>query len=461
MNHPVAAVAAALALLVLGGCDREVPPAPPADKAPSPNASILPAPLASAPPATATTPSPVLPVRPVVRPIGSAAKIASLASAWPDQARPVASAVVEMPPAEPWRTDLAPSPDGLSARETAGLMVAAEWRWNDAPGPLRQPEVSAEGLAAARRLTAFKWMLALSDSGRMRAILDSRSFPLSLGAELRSRADRLGHMVVLPGGNEYRVAPPGALRALFGDRRLDVAPLASGEASPRGTAPSRFGLTVRRLELSAPLGSMTIDLGRLPEPSLGAALLCRALVELVAVEPTTALCAPGELPLRAQLSWRDRPGVLFEVQDMVRRAELPVGDLACPPLGAQPAQSLPPQPSSLLLTRDELAAFRLRPVDLGPADPAAPTEGLLARNATDSLRYLLVDGVPVAWLLPGQELPILGLPRGRYVVQWRTFLGDVIEPPRTVETPARVAIGEPPPPAPVPSSSATPVRSGP
>ncbi|RYE93509.1 MAG: hypothetical protein EOO75_04215 [Myxococcales bacterium] len=288
-------------------------------------------------------------------------------------------------------------------------------------------------------------------------IFDARSFPLALGSELRARADLLGQVVVFPGANEYRVAPVGSLRALFGDRRLDVAPLVAGEVTARSAAPSRFGLTVRRVELTAPLGAVTLDLARLPEPSLGAALLCRALVELAAVEPTTPVCAPGELPVRAQFSWRDRPGVVFEILDLLRRAELPVGDLACPPLGAQPAAALPLQPSSLLLTRDELAAFRQRPIDVGPPEPGAPVEGLVVRNATDALRYLLVDGVPVAWLLPGQELPVLGLPRGRYTVQWRSFLGDVIEPARLVEVPARVSVGEPP--APVPSSSAAPARS--
>jgi hypothetical protein len=42
---------------------------------------------------------------------------------------------------------------------------------------------------------------------------------------------------------------------------------------------------------------------------------------------------------------------------------------------------------------------------------------------------------------PNHDQPILGLPRGRYVFQWRTFLGDAVDPPMIVELPARVTIG--------------------
>lgn len=435
----------------LCACDRSPPEAPPQERdAPSPNAAILPAPLASAaPPATQKPPA-------AARPAASGASKAAAAGLSLDAGKPASSVYVELPPAEPLRADGVIPADNVTPKETSGLLLASEWRWTDAPSPPRLPEVFPEGLASARRLTSFKWMLTVTDGGRLRVFFDARAFPLPLGSELRARADRLGHAVVFPGGNEYRSAAPGALRSLFGDRRLDVLPLVQGEVLPRGNAPSRFGMAVRRVELQAKIGSVVIDMAHLPEPSLGAALLCRSLVELAAVEPTSQLCAPGELPLRAQFSWRSGSGVVFEVLDLSRRAELPVGDVACPPLGAQLASSvLPPQPSGVLLTRDEAAAFRQRPVDVGPPGRGAPSEGILARNATDALRYLLVDGVPVAWVLPNQEVVIPGFPRGRYVVQWRSFLGDAVEPPRTVEVPVRLALGEPPPdPPPAPAKSA-------
>ncbi len=36
---------------------------------------------------------------------------------------------------------------------------------------------------------------------------------------------------------------------------------------------------------------------------------------------------------------------------------------------------------------------------------------------------------------------MIGSPRGRYIVQWRTFLGERIEPPRIVEMPGRFVTG--------------------
>ena len=106
---------------------------------------------------------------------------------------------------------------------------------------------------------------------------------------------------------------------------------------------------------------------------------------------------------------------------------------------------LPPETGGIFLTREELTAFRLRPLDLGVvALPGSPDEGIVLRNATDSLRYAFLDSIPTAWVLPNREQWVLGLPRGRYLVQWRTFLGDAIEPAATVDLPARVVVGNEP-----------------
>jgi hypothetical protein len=103
---------------------------------------------------------------------------------------------------------------------------------------------------------------------------------------------------------------------------------------------------------------------------------------------------------------------------------------------------VPGNPSAVLLSREEAAAFRTRAVDVGTPANGAPPEGLLARNVTDGVRYLGLDGVPALWTMPGSEVLVSGLARGRYTAQWRTFLGDVIEPARSIEVPARLVDGE-------------------
>lgn len=389
---------------------------------PSPNASILPAPLATG----------------VAEAPGSAREPAPP----PEDRRPDAAT---LPSAETLRGDQALPADALTAKETSGLVLSGEWRWIDAPAPTRAPEVHAEGLVAARKATAFRWTLAVTESGRMRARFEGRGFPVPQGTELRARADRYGHVLVFPGGTEYRPAPPGALRALFGDRRLDVLPLVAGQVTARGAAPVRAPSAVRarRVEVTSKTGTLVLDLAHVPESGLGAALLCRTMVELVAVDPISTVCAPEELPVRAQLTWPSGGGISFELGELPKKADVPLADVLTPPPAASLAPRTVPEQQPVLLGREELAAFRTRTIDL-PAPPrGAPTEGLVAHNATDGLRYLTVDGVPVAWVLPGADVMLPGFLRGRYLVGFRGFLGDAAEPPRTVELPARVGVGEP------------------
>lgn len=455
-----------LASAAPSSCDGPRAEAPSERPLTSPNASILPAPLTSSGStdlsktahAAASAPAGAASVARPAAAAGSAARAAAAGSA----ARAAASGEAAargaspepLPPARPTRASEPLPADMLGTREVGAVSFGGEWRWLDAPSAPKVPEVNAEGLAAARRLTALRWSVSLTETGRMRVSFDGRAFPLPLGTELRARADRFGHALVFPAGREYRTVPAGALRALFGDLRLDVTPLVTGEVRPRGAGAPHHGTPVRRVDVVSRLGTLHLDTVRAPEAGLGAALLCRMLVELVAVDPTTPACASGELPVRAHYAWPGGGSVLFEAGEVARQKEAPPNDLLCPPAGASfAASATPPTSPGVLLTRDEAAAFRRQPVDTPPPGPSAPAEGLVVRNATDGVRALVLDGVPVAWVLPGAEHAIVGLSRGRYVVQSRSFLGDTVEPPRPIELPARLVIGEA---APAPLASAAP-----
>ena len=74
-------------------------------------------------------------------------------------------------------------------------------------------------------------------------------------------------------------------------------------------------------------------------------------------------------------------------------------------------------------------------------DRSAPGEGFVAVNHSDRLLYLLVDGVPAVATPPWSERYVIGPRTGRYSVQWRTFLGDLIDPARDAEMPARIVYG--------------------
>jgi hypothetical protein len=55
--------------------------------------------------------------------------------------------------------------------------------------------------------------------------------------------------------------------------------------------------------------------------------------------------------------------------------------------------------------------------------------------------YLLLDGVATVAVPAHAERYIIGPPRGRYLAQWRTFLGEKVAPPQPIEMPARVVYG--------------------
>jgi hypothetical protein len=261
-------------------------------------------------------------------------------------------------------------------------------------------------------------------------------------AEIRARSDRYGHIVLWPSSTDYRVVGEGALRPLLGERRVDVTPLATATPTAQGEG-RRLGVSVRRVELASNLGTLKLEIGRVPEAGEGGPLLCRTLVEIGGVDPKTTHCQAGEVPLAAAYAWRSGGGIGFEVVSWTRRTDLAHNDLLVPPPGATFAPAgLPSVPDGIFLTREELAALRLAPAALPPSkDPSLPGEGFVADNRSDALLYLLVDGVPVVAVPPGADRYVIGAPRGRYVTQWRTFLGDRIDPAQTVEIPGRFTYG--------------------
>jgi hypothetical protein len=417
--------ALALALLVVG-CDRTSSDPDGPDAGTSPNASILPSPLATEPPEIADAGI-------------DAGPVGMLA----DSAGRLLFTDAGPPPPEVLRGDLAmPVETPGPPREVPGVTLEAVWRWRDVPSPPKAPEVSAEGVKEAQKLTALTWKVDLADIGRMRMEVTSRALPLPARSELRARADRYGTIVVWPNLQGYRVIPPGALRTALGERRVDVTPLSIGTARPQGEG-KRLGVATRKLELSSSLGTLKIELGKVPDAGEGGPLFCRALVEIAGIDPKTTVCQAGEVPLAAAYAWQEGGGLSLEVTTMTRRTDLASSDLLVPPpsLAFTPA-GLPTAPDGIFLTRSELQEFRSAPLPPSPnANPSAPGEGFIASNHSDTLMYLLLDGVPVVGVPATSERYIIGPVRGRYVVQWRTFLGERIGPAQTVEIPARLSYG--------------------
>lgn len=391
---------------------------------PSPNASILPAPLLSA-----AEPS-SLPKLDAGRggiPADSAGRLI----------------VPEAGPPEPTplRDEEALPRDTLTAKDGTGVTLEAHFKWLDVPGPNAVPELSTDALKKAKEKTALKVTVDLAPAGRMRFTFASVAFPLPMGTELRAQSEHYGHVLVWPDGNAYRVLRAGTLRALVSERRADALPLAQVKPAERGKG-NYLGLETVKRELKTPVGELSLESGNVPNIGRAGELLCRLLLDLVAVDPAGKGCDEGGTPLKAELRWPKGGKLAFEVSAIARKAELPFGLLFVPPAGAafRPGE-LPPQAAGVFFSSEELASLHTKSVPGDPPAKDAPGEGVLAVNRTDSLRYLLVDGLPVAWIRPQTEQLLIGPLPGRYSLSWRDFLGGAIEPAKVISLPARVVVG--------------------
>jgi len=361
------------------------------------------------------------------------------------------------------RGDQPPDDDPLTQREFQGASLEGEWRYPESAPVPKAAEVNQPGIEAARKLTAFRMNIDLASVGRMRVTLDSRALPLGQGSEIRARVDRYGHVLVWPNGSQYRVLPPGAVRTLLGERRVDATPLVRPQTVGVGEGARRSGYATRKWDLATRTGKLALEQAKIASVGEGGILLCRLLCEMIAIDPSAAPCGSDEVPLRAQFNWPSGGSVAFEVSAIADRVDFSSGLLLVPPSGGDfTVADLPPSANGVFLTRDELAGFRLRAIDVtapannasdasggssnsmtGGAASGAPSDGLLLYNGTDFLRYVFLDGIPIAWVAPNREQLVQGALKGRYALQWRTFLGDVVDPPSSVEVPARVAIGLP------------------
>lgn len=419
-----------MCVVVLAGCEAPTKALPAAsDAGASPNASILPSPLVTEDP-----PEPL--------DAGIAPDAPYGLQADPSGRFIIADAAAPAP--EVLRGDVPMAAENPQIKDLTGVTLEASFRLREVPAAHKAPEVAADGIKTAAGLTAPKWKIDVTETGRMRIVFVSRAMPLPMNSELRARTDRYGHVVLWPNSTDYRVVPPGAIRTVLGERRVDVTPLSSGTMKALGDG-KRLGLATRKVEVVSPLGSVKLELGKTNEAGEGGALLCRTLIEIIGVDPRSSVCIAGEVPLSAAYNWQEGGGIDFEVTSLSKRTDVPTNEVLVPPPGAtyQPS-GLPQSPAGIFLSRDEVAAFRSAPLQLPPIeDPRVPGEGFVAVNETDILAYFFLDGVPVVAVPPSEQRYVIGTARGRYVTQWRTFLGDRIGPAKTVEFPARVTFGEP------------------
>ena len=342
----------------------------------------------------------------------------------------------------PWREDNPPDADSLLPRDTAGATLKGQFVWFDVPPPAAVPEADGAAVKQLAEQTTLRVTIDLAAVGRMRLELQSPAFVVAPHTELRSRRESFGHLLVWPGQDSYRVLPVGTLWAVLAERRADVMPLVSADLEPQGEG-SWIGLATVRSRLMGPLGELRIEQAEVSDLSSGGELLCRLLVELVGAHPATAGCDSGLVPLRADYHWHEGGRFAFNVWSIIRHHELELGRLLVPPPGSTfRAQGYPRPEQPLIVSAAGLGRIRSKDVAAPPAEAkSAPIKGLVAVNHSFLMKAVLVDGIPIAWLLPGAELDIPVLRPGKYSVGFRDFWGTHVRPPSLVHLPARVVDG--------------------
>jgi hypothetical protein len=232
------------------------------------------------------------------------------------------------------------------------------------------------------------------------------------------------------------------MRALLGERRFDVAPITPAGITLQDETGRRIGIRTRKVDVTTRAAQATFEIGKLDGAAEGGILLCRFILDLMNAPPGTPLCNADELPVRVELRWTNKGSLVFELTGSLKRTDVPVSALAVPPQTASYVTSpLPASGVTPLLAAHELGALRLSDVDVPPPIPPS-TDQLVLVNSTVELRMLYLDGVPVAWAAPGARGEVRGLHRGRYIAQWRTFLGDVVEPATPQVVPGVRTIGQ-------------------
>ncbi len=415
------AAAVASCLFLSSGCPEQaadVRSGSPETHEPSPNASIQPAPL---------EPADLL-LSPTLDDAGATDAGATMSNA-------------EAPPTA-LREDVTVPVDSLEGKEILGNELEGIFVWHDVPAPLILPDLDIVALNALREKTSLALKIHTTMADRASFVLVSPAFPLAQGTELRARRDRYGHLLLWPNRESYRPVPPGALRALLGERRSDVLSLASGtaEVTSRGKA---LGFVTLVSTVSSPFGVMEIEQAEIPGLAPSGSLLCRFLVELIGVAPFTSVCSDRQTPLRAEYRWRDGGKLSFVIKRLGRRREYDASEIAAPPATAKFSPGLLPPAGPQRLASEDLGRLRRQTAPAGTESAQSDTaKGLIARNNTAVLSAVLVNGVPVAWIAPGTELRIEGLKRGRYGVAFRDFLGQTRIPSRPIEVPGRIAAGD-------------------
>lgn len=312
------------------------------------------------------------------------------------------------------------------SKESLGFSMLGVIRLGDIPFAPKGGDVNPAAVESARK-KAEPFMAIDFSASRLRVVLKGEAYPLPRDTEIRARTDKAGHLALSARGDAYRTLAPGSLRAFIGEGRPDVAPVGPARVTPTNETQPHLTFRTKRVEVTTRAAKMNVDIARVADAGEGGILLCRLLLDLANAPPLTPLCGVDDVPLFAEYRWTGGGSLSFNALSLSRRTDLAPSTLLTPPAAAVFGAMALQAGVYRYLTPAELAS-----IHSGEGRAA----GLLTlTNNSDGLRFVWVDGLPVAWLSPRTGIGIDGIEQGKVQVVWRTFLGDLIDPAQSVSIP--------------------------
>lgn len=320
--------------------------------------------------------------------------------------------------------------DEEPAKSGPTVVLNARFSWPTYPPALRLWGVDDAAQEAFLNATQRLAVFTLRPHGRMQVTFSGRAYAFDDRVALQSRIDNTGHVLVWPSGTNYRVLSAGTLRALFNEGRPDATPLLNVEVEPRRSG-QLLGYATRVWNFETPHGKLALQQAELAEAERGAPLMCRFLVELMSIAPTTSACDNQRTPLRAEFETTKGARLSFEVTNVDVTLEASPSNILVPPKQSTLRNGVPS-------ARDLSSAMERAALRRGNK-----TGTIVVHNSSEQLRYLLLDGVPMARVGPRTSMELSGVSQGQYLARLVDFWGNDSLPSTALEVRDAVTIGEP------------------
>lgn len=378
---------AAVLVLWLAACETEPKPSSPETLEPSPNATITPSPL-----------------------IAGGSLVAKTTKAPTPKPNPKKLGAEPAEPPTEFAAQTAPRADEAAPKQLSQVTLTGRLYWPAYPGTSKASATLSKQLDVAAK-TQRQFEVSLRGHGRMQVTFYGNLFPFESGASFASRFENHGHLLVWPDAQTYRVLPVGSIRTLLTEGRPDVTPFVHLDPEPHAGG-ELLERATQTWTLETSRGKLQLHQARIDEADYGGPLLCRFLLEWLSVAPSSTVCEPGLVPLRAEIESPRGAKLVWDTSELEVKADGEVTKLAVPPREARLRQFGLPEPGAVL-TASELGLLR----------KASKTGSLTAHNPTSQVQWVLLDGVPVGRVAPNSAWSATGLSQGTYFARLVDFFG--------------------------------------